>query len=388
MSQVYMKDVLQFIGNKSFEELQAQSSVNDILIKEKKNGTHDNLYLVTYEKEGNEAPLQFQCNGVILEKNTNKIIVAAQNKVHDVSREDMCAIIKQYHSNTDTLSLESDNKNVRVEYCEDGTMIRLYSYNNVWYTATNRCIDARDSHWSSNKTFDEMFWEVFDKSLLTCLDTSCTYVFILLHRENRIVVKHNYDTLVYVCKINNSNLQEDYRNIDDFKNTKCIWRPKFIPLLNMEEFDKYYYPAKRGILIKLFNIDKKSWDTYKVDFDTFTTIKNVRGNVPQIRMRFLELLHDSTSLVLLEKYYPEYNFLFAVIKHSIMNLTKTIHQLYIESHVKHAVRVDEENPYFKTLKQLHSHYKTHNTPITHAIVEEKLLNLDKHILKRFLGWVH
>ena len=93
------------------------------------------------------------------------------------------------------------------------TIIRLYNYNNKWSTATTRCMDAKDSFWSSNKTFDAMFWEIFDEKLIAELNTNFTYLFVLLHEENRIVVRHKLNTLVYVSKIDNTTLIEDYNNI-------------------------------------------------------------------------------------------------------------------------------------------------------------------------------
>ena len=69
------------------------------------------------------------------------------------------------------------------------------------------------------------------------------------------------------------------------------------------------------------------------------------------------------------------------------NLYKQIHQTYIDSHIKHNILITDNHPFFQTLRQLHGHYKKHNTPITLNIVKEKVDSLNRHVLKKFLNWV-
>ena len=76
-----------------------------------------------------------------------------------------------------------DNENTTVEYCEDGTIIRLYNYNDNWYTSTTKTINASVSYWSSSKSFHELFSELFDEKYLEILDKNSTYFFILLEVE-------------------------------------------------------------------------------------------------------------------------------------------------------------------------------------------------------------
>lgn len=388
-----LSEVLSVTAGKSFNEsfiddLKAQGVVtrqvtNDENLK--------NLYLLTPDKpteaETELSALQNQCNGIILEKDTNRIVAANQNHFVDVTPTDLISVLANRGMSP---VIQSNNGSVRAEYCEDGTMIRLYNYGDLWYTATTRCITARDSFWSSEKTFDEMFWEVFDRSMLATLDKNYTYLFVLLHSENRIVVKHNYNSLVFVSRIHNQTLVEDFRNVFyqsvSHPSELKIRRPKMIPYVNLEEFSKYYYHLKRGVLVKLLDPETGFWIIYKLDFEQYQQTKQVRGNVPQIRMRYLELLNDSSQLTMLEKYYPEHKFMFAVIKNSLMKVTREIHRLYIESHIKHTVRIEEDHLYYRTLRQLHAQYKTTNTPITLGDVEAKLFSLDKNVLKTFIGW--
>jgi hypothetical protein len=373
VSKIDIKNVILCIGNKNFDDVKKSLNEKDVTVKNYNNETEENLnslYLVVVNKEIEENPdltdLQRQCNGLIFEKETNKVVAMCQNKMYNIS------------------DLASAQTAQRVEYCEDGTMIRLYNYKDNWYTATTRCLDAKKSFWSSNKTFDDMFWEVFDRRFLENLDKNFTYIFTLLHKENRIVVNHKYNNLVYISRINNQTYEEDYKNIF-YGFSKNIKRPVAIEEYNLnisklERFDK------RGILFKTYDNEKNTWNVYKYDFEMYKKIKEIRGNVPDIKYRYLELMKEPNSLMMLEQNYPEYMFLFSVIKHSMGKLVHLVHKMYVNSHIKHTIKVEEDSKYYRTLKQLHAQYKTHKKPITFEDVEKKIVNLDKHVLKSYLDW--
>ena len=280
----------------------------------------------------------------------------------------------------------NNNRDIRVEYCEDGTLMRLYNYNDSWHTATTRCMDARNSYWTSNKNFDTLFWEMFDSELLASLDKAYTYVFILLHKENRIVVSHNVNMIVYISRIHNETWHEDYTN--RFINAFKIRRPKRLDVELIKAGIPFFNPLKRGILIKILNKETNVWKVYKYDFEKYVFIKSLRGNVPQIRMRYLELLKDKEKLSLFEKFYGEHRFMFNAIKGSVFNLAKMIHKLYIDSHIKHTIEVKQDNLYYQTLRQLHAQYKITTKPIGFYDVIAKIEQLDKNVIKRLLGWTN
>lgn len=387
-----MTSVFEFVNNKTFEQIKSECADSGIIVKEKNNEELKNLYLLSISKEIEEenvelTQLQRECNGIIFEKETNKLIAACQNKLITLNNnDDINNMLIQYNKGN---IIQNEHMNTRVEYCEDGTIIRLYNYNNKWYTSTSRCMNAADSYWSSNKTFDQMFWDIFNHENTDLLDANYTYIFILLHVDNRIVIRHNYNNLVYIQRINNQTLEEDYKNI--FFNTSLqrnglIKRPKCIPYINTYEMQNYFYPTKRGIIIKFYNHTVQNWSVYKYDFMEYKTVKHIRGNIPQIRMRYLELLNDTEKLMMLQQFYPESRLMFEIIKSSLFKLTRYIHKMYVDSHIKHSVQITEEDMYFRTLRQLHAQYKITNKPITYDDVYQRIITLDKNVLKKFLGW--
>lgn len=390
--------VYNFVNGKSSEKIKEDCKNLGIYYKE-----NDNLYLLCTEKNNDIESLtniQRETNGIIFEKETNKLVCSSQNVFKELSQNGLFELMK-----------ENTYQRARVEYCEDGTMIRLYNYNNKWYTATTRCIDADDSYWSSEKSFNQMFWEIFDDKFLNNLDVTYTYIFVLLHQNNRIVVKHRQNSLVYISRIKNTItsigkddnefelveknvLTEDYTNIfyELQKNNKerFIKRPKNIPDLNsnFDDFESLIVSNKRGILYKIFNNNYKTWTIYRVDFEKYKTLKDLRGNHPDIRMRYLELIDNARALGYLHFHYPEYKNDFREIEKLVNRLCKIIHTLYIQSHVKHTQKVEEDNLFYRTLKQLHGEYKNSGNPITLPEVRKKIFTLDNHVVRKFLNQIN
>lgn len=360
-------EIENFVNNKTFNEVKTSMESNGVRVRESKSDILDNLYLLVSETDNSCNNLEIQCNGVILEKETNKIVCMSHNKILKNIDQNDYNELKEKH-------------NLSLEYCEDGTVIRLYNYKGKWYTATTKCIDARYSYWSSEKTFDEMFWDVFDKTVLDTLHEEYTYSFVLLHTENRIVVDHKKNDILYISRTNNITKEDDCSNIFSYvrvENTESI--------VSVDKLEDCYVPSKRGVLVRC--IDNGRMLTYQYDFKKYDEIKKIRGNVPLLRMRYLELLNDPDSLRLLETYYPESQLLFAMIKHCVGNLYKEIHQLYYKSHIKHTIRVKDDHLLYRTLTQLHGIHKKQNVVITLEEVKKKVDTLDKTVLKNLLRWV-
>ena len=154
--------------------------------------------------------------------------------------------------------------------------------------------------------------------------------------------------------------------------------------------DNYFLPTKRGVILKFLDKDqdgKDIWRVYQYDFNTYKQVKEVRGNIPLIRMRYLELLNYPDKLELLEYNYPEHRMEFAMIKHSMNKFYREVHNLYYQSHIKHSITVETTHKLYKTLQQLHGQYKKQGTVITLDEVIKKVNSLDKNVIKKLIGWV-
>ena len=97
-----------------------------------------------------------------------------------------------------------------MEYCKssrkiDGSIIKLYYYNNKWNFATNSCIDASEAESISGKTFLQLIYDAenYSKIPFSSLDKDITYIFELATPDNQIVVNYNKAYLYHIGARNN-----------------------------------------------------------------------------------------------------------------------------------------------------------------------------------------
>jgi len=356
--EIHMENIIN--TEESFETVSVKLANMGYVIKHNSN---DTLYMISSDDENDKY------TGYIFEKETNKIICYGQRKVEDIDNKKLHELLNKKEINNKTIY---SGGLLRMEYCEDGTLMRLYNYNDEWYTATTNCTDARKSYWASSISFSDMFWGIFNEKTNTdLLDKNSTYYFILLHNENRLVVNHVKNNLVFLCKVNESG--EDYKDIYE----KKFWRPVMIKSLDINNINQSFWDKKRGIILKFKDDDK----IYKIDFEIYKEIKSIRGNNPNIEMRYIELINDDFKRNLLKLYYPEHTKLINKVHKLYYDFIYHIHQLYLETHIKHTKVIDKTHTYFPLIKSLHAQYKRTRNVILYKDVKEKIEKMHINIIK-------
>lgn len=350
-----------------YTELKEMAQKKSFRVRELK--PSPNLYLLTKDN----SPL----NGVILEKETNKIVCSPTSTFDDLE------------------NLQDSKFNVNectFEYCEDGTIIRLYNYNGEWFTATTKCIDAKYSYWATPKTFDELFWQTVGNSSFTNrLDPTLTYLFILLHPDNRIVIPHNTVSVVFLGAYHKTGSVASGTNangtVEVFSGVYNVVPTLKVPIHKDTEevtytdlIRHYSRDYKRGIIITNNVTGKK----YKIDFPFYTELADIRGNTPFIGTRYLELLTQPEKLEKLQIYWPEDSSIFLGIWNALTLLTKNIHYVYYQTHIKRYYKIDEKHHYFRTIRQLHAQYKTTQKPITPHDVWNKIISIPTSVLNKMI----
>ncbi len=340
----------------------------DALDNEKFVIKNENLYL-----NSNKNTIDY---GLIVEKSKEHTTIVCQSQIKIEEINDINLFANNHKQ------IYKNNEYERVEYCEDGTIIRMYYYKNKWYTSTTRCIDARDAKWSSTKTFDQMFYESYDKQIqFENLKKNETYFFILKHPENRLVVKHKKPEIVYIYSINNES------NIVDFSKPETLEymsSPQIIGYLDISYIESVKCNDKRGIMIYERNDDKSNFKIYKYDFEEYKYVHHIRGNVPNIFYRYIELLNDQDKLNALIYYYNEYNF--AYLQNEIVKFANFIFKLYVNSHILKKINIEKTNKYNNILKMIHYKYlnRAEKKPIGFVDVLNSVYSLYPHVLAKFL----
>lgn len=336
--------------------------------------------------------------------------------------------------------------NCKVEYCEDGTVIRLYYYRG-WRTATNNCSNALFSKWGKNETFDSMFWELFDITDCENLDKNMTYIFVLKYKTLQNIIEHNKSELVYVCKMSNE-LQLDSKNsaidstfninferVSEFKNLKNP-RKIDINVMKNNDLELMYNRFKRGILFYCFDDDNVLRSIYQYDFKYFQKINKIKNNNPNLINRFIEIyttylfqlnslqnqpitaespttnsppqptttnsstthtdsstdspielreLFENTKmdLYLYERHYRNYQNTFRKIKNNIRTMISQVYKLYVSSHIRQQEKIDDTCKYYKTIKSIHYLYKN-GTKINYSVVLQYITQLPVNIIKKLI----
>ncbi len=189
-------EFLQFLKNNNLTSFEAIKNVlegEQFKLRIKESDLYPSLYLVCQTEESNNT-ISFvrECNGIILEKETNKIVCYSFEKCEDM----------------ESVNPKINLDEARFDIAIDGVLIRVYNYNGVWMVSTKKCIDAKKARWLTQKSFHDMFEEVFPTEKIANLNTNSCYSFILCHPDNNMVVKYEAPRLYHIATRNMETLKE------------------------------------------------------------------------------------------------------------------------------------------------------------------------------------
>lgn len=239
---------------------------------------------------------------------------------------------------------QSNCESLKFDKCKffeahEGTLIRVFNINDKWYTTTNRCLDAFESKWAAKKSRfglhfaeavkeniramnDEEFFEEEEESLEDKkesgknylkdiyernLDKSKKYMFLLEPCfEERIVCltkTPKFYNIGVFDENNNLSLEENVI-MDDFK----VPKPIELKFQNKEEMlfelSKIDFMKLQGF-IAIQSEEGKEDKHFKIFNDEYKYLfSKVRGNVPSIRFRFLQLDYENTMINLTREIDP------------------------------------------------------------------------------------
>ena len=298
----------------------------------------------------------YECNGTIFEKNTNKVICYGSDCLYKINET----------NELDNLNL--NNENILVQKYYDGTLIKVYYYNNKWNYSTNGCIDAFESNWISDKSFGELFNECIPDTFENMLNKEFCYTFILIHPENRNVVKNSNKKIIHISTRDLNTLEEITQDIG-------IETPEYIDI-SLEEikqsFSKMEYNNPGYIIYDKTQQSKK----YSLTNESFNKVKNMKGNLNNINKICINSILNKNDLL---KYYPELKESHGQNTILLNNLVKELFILYKDRHIYHNFKVLPPNIHY-IIKNIHDYYKTQKQKITPTIINS--------VLKKYIDVVH
>ena len=283
---------------------------------------------------------------------------------------------------TSLVSPDFDPDNACVSKAYEGTVIRVFYYNGVWYLSTHKKINGEMSRWGS-PTFGSLFnecWGVLTDNGKPAFDGFLNkdhcYVFMMSHPANALVCVNKNKTLYHIATYDTSGalprpiveslespllknvknpIKEDIKSPDELV--------AFVNNLNSRDCS--------GVIVTF----KNSPVMYKVINQDYYRKRNVRGNEPNIRLRYLQLerIHGMNTDEL-RALLPEKNLMFDYVEKNRTRLTNYLCDHYIHKYVNQNVRnlPREEENFLYTVSNLPLLQKLPTKKFLHPTQKEQI----------------
>lgn len=245
-----------------------------------------------------------------------------------------------------------------VEELIDGTVIRLY-YDYEWKIATLRTIDAKNAYWLSEKSFKDLFLECSSNLDFEKLNKSYIYGFIICHPNNKIVTHYEDKGLVHITTLDRDN---NFRMIEVDLN---IVKPK---KLIFTSFDQMIQSCmKLQFYLPGYLLTDKNGIKNKYIAPHYTHVKNLKGNVPNIQIRYLQMRYSNEFVNEFLIYFPEYTYIIQYIETQIIKKTKDLYKKYVDIKI-HKKWYELDKIEKQLIYKVHETYLETKIPINFQIV--------------------
>lgn len=297
--------------NKNYKEILSQKPYC-IDIKEK-----GNLVLFKYNQIDSDFsnPLVRECRGLILEKDTWKGVAIPFFKFGNYNE-----------GYADTIDWNSAKI---LQKC-DGSLIKLFYYNNKWNIATNGTIDAYDAELMTfeniypYKNFGELAEKAFSQYITldqwdSIFDKNYTYLFELCSPYNRVVTPWNEIKLFFIGCRNNITLQENF--IKEHILSNIFPTPEIYEMKTLEDCIRVAQELpfdEEGYVV----VDK-DFHRIKIKGPKYLVIHKLKGEATPTPKRIIELVRCNEDGEFLN-YYPEYTSIFEALRLKYLSLLNTM----------------------------------------------------------------
>ena len=343
----------------NYETLKSLLEVEPFNLKIKDDSDYSNLFIIYNGDYSNkELNIVNECNGIILEKSSLKIVCYSFNKCSDEI----------------TVPEKLNKNNLYIENSIEGTLVRYFYYNNEWILSTKKCINSKKSKWISSKNFYELFQECLtDKNITEKLNPNYCYSFIITHPENNIVVNYTEPYLYHISTRDMLSMNEIEEDIGIFKLTKTL-----VPEDNIQNIIQSVINTKQLCYEGLIFIDN-NYNRWKLKNPYFNRAREVWGNTNNRLFRFIEIRKDINLLHEYFMYFPFDNNIFSNYEHRIKMLCSHILTIYVG---KHILKNNTKIPFYlaKIIYKLHGDFMKDRVKTDINKIGLTLLSIDAKLL--------
>jgi len=249
----------------------------------------DNFILFKYSQIDSDFSKQIvrEARGLILE---------------DVTFKSVCIPFFKFFNYGETNTDEINWNTARVQEKLDGSLIKLWFYDDEWRISTNGTIDAKDANLSSNVSEYQNYYDLFLVALrgtsiqLHELDRQYTFMFELMSPYNRVVVPHKDIQIRHIGTRCNTTLEEVNVDIG-------VQKPKSYSFRSIEEcieIAKELSFTQEGYVV----VDD-NWCRIKVKSPAYVVVHHLANNNVITKKRIVDLIRLNEYSEFLV-YFPEY----------------------------------------------------------------------------------
>jgi hypothetical protein len=254
-------------------------------------------------------------------------------------------------------------KDYTIEFFTEGSLIRLFYNNGEWQIGTARNINAALAHWGCDKSFKELFFEVWEDKNFENLDKNYCYSYILQHPDIKIGLDITIPCILPINKINRSTLEKT-----SFTKSSTLD-------LTIEAI--------------VSNPDRHISDNFIIVIDDDTKVKllapeyeyakSLLNNNPSIIWAYLECLKENKAQDIRYYYYSKVE-TFDTVEEKIKDFVNLVHEEYLRYYVVHDKNYKFTKKIQRTISQLHSRFLKTKQKTTKAVIKSHLLAMKTSLL--------
>ena len=277
-------------------------------------------------------------------------------------------------------SLNPDLSIYRIFSAYEGTLIRVFNHSGMWYISTHRKLDAYQSKWASSESFGSIFQRGIEGLLVTSdvlrqnineqeltfdaflqsLDPEIQYMFLVGVSHASRIVSTQLAPFPSVWHVGSY-----IKNVFDIDHSFGVPKPLehfFDTLQSVTAYVETTNPfLQQGVFIVGSN-----FDFFKIISTQYNYFYNLRGNEPDLSIRYFQLRTSS----ILEDFvflYGDHLDLFNSIEENLRNVCINIYKAYVNRFIKKQYTTLPKEQYL-VLRQCHDYYKYTRQKITLDIV--------------------
>jgi len=335
-------------------------------------GALGNLILLKYNQFDSDFANKIvqECRGIILEKDTWNIVCHPYHKFFNMGESNAYKLI--------------DLNDAHVFEKADGSIIKVYHYDNEWRVATNGTIDADLASNNDEISFKTLFFDVISEdefiNLTNGFDTKNTYLFEIIHPAIQIVVDYENKKELILTGIIKNETGDDDKIVD------------YDILTVRKKMEKLFgdLPIRYPRVFDLSNVN---------DVDTLSDIadvENIHGN--NFEGFVVAKVYDGRVIARVKIKSPKYISLHRIATGD--GVTNNLVGVLLENELeefeayldKIPVAVADEyrglkNKYFKLIEYLYKEGSTYRLKATEMTRKDLALIIQKYVIKSCNGFI-